>query len=222
MCASYGLDPRMGEYKTFLSDHDRAVLDDLAKWAKQNSGKTIRPTGIKERKLLPHIPLSESAPVMEQAWWGYLANDGRPVKFPSINTRSERVKEQPGLLARRGIAPATTWFEMQKPSRDWYQFGTGEVFAIATVTRPGKPEGGDPVNCYSLIMQPARSDLGHIHDRMPLLLPKAFINEWLDPSNEPSRELIEAALDAGREETDRISAGLKSSATVAPPAERLF
>lgn len=222
MCASYGLDPRMGDYKTFLSDHDRAVLDDLTKWAKTNAGKTIRPTGIKERKLLPHIPLSETAPVMEQAWWGYLAGDGRPVKFPSINTRSERVKEQPGLLARRGIAPATTWFEMQKPSRDWYQFGTGEVFAIATVTRLGKPEGGDPVNCYSLIMQPARSDLGYIHDRMPLLLPKGFINEWLDPSNEPSRELIEAALDAGREETDRISAGLKSSATVAPPAERLF
>ena len=54
------------------------------------------------------------------------------------------------------------WFEMQKPSRHWYQFGTGEVFAIATVTRPGNPEGGDPVNCYALIMQPARSDLGYM------------------------------------------------------------
>jgi len=55
----------MGDYKTFLRAHDRAVLDDLAKWAKENAGKTIRPTGIKERKLVPRISLSQSALVME-------------------------------------------------------------------------------------------------------------------------------------------------------------
>lgn len=222
MCASYGLDPRMGDYKTFLSEHDQALLDDLTAWARNNASKTIRPTGIKERQLVPHIPMSESVLALEKAWWGYLTGDGRPVKFPSINTRSERVKTQPGLLTRRGIAPGTTWFEMQKPSRHWYQFATGEVFAIATVTRPGIPEGGAPVNCYSLIMQPARADLGHIHDRMPLLLPKNFIREWLDPSNEPSRELIEAALDAGREETERVTAGLRPNTTAPASAERLF
>jgi len=117
----------MGDYQSFLAAEDQALLESLQQWAMANAGKTIRPTGIRERKLIPHIPASGGGKSLELAWWGFLTGEGRPVSFPSINTRSERIAKQPGLLARRGIAPATTWFEMQKPSRHWFQFGTGEV-----------------------------------------------------------------------------------------------
>jgi len=83
------------------------------------------------------------------------------------------------------------------------------VFAIATITRPGQPEGGEAVNCYSLVMQPAREDLTYVHDRMPLLLPQSFIGEWLDLANDASRDLIEAALAAGREVTERVREALR-------------
>ncbi len=42
--------------------------------------------------------------------------DGRPSRFPSINTRSERLQDRPGGLRGRAIVPATRWFELQKPA----------------------------------------------------------------------------------------------------------
>jgi len=55
-------------------------------------------------------------------------------------------------------------------------------------------------------MQPSRPDLEYLHDQMPLLIPPSFFDEWLDPAATPSRELIDAALDAGREMTELVSA----------------
>jgi hypothetical protein len=45
----------MGDYKTFLRAEDAELMQGIAEWAKANAGKAIRPTGIKERLLLPHI-----------------------------------------------------------------------------------------------------------------------------------------------------------------------
>ncbi|HWU59339.1 MAG TPA: SOS response-associated peptidase family protein, partial [Microbacteriaceae bacterium] len=70
----------------------------------------------------------------------------------------------------------------------------------------GIPAGGEPVTCYSIIMQPAREDQASIHDRMPLLIPASFTQEWLAADEPPTRELMDAALDAGREMTARVRA----------------
>jgi putative SOS response-associated peptidase YedK len=133
---------------------------------------------------------------------------GEPAKFPSINTRSERLQQKPGNLAGRAIVPATSWLEMQKPSRTWYRYDLGapELFGMAAVTQRGIPTGGEPVTCYSIIMQPARDDQAPIHDRMPLLIPASFTQDWLAADVPPSRELMDAALDAGREMTARVRA----------------
>lgn len=207
MCASYGLDPRLGDYKSLAALNDQEILDDLRRWAEDNAGETVRPTGKNMRNLNPIIRDAGDGPALELAWWGYLVG-GEPAKFPSINTRSERLQQKPGNMKGRALVPATSWFEMQKPSRDWYSFGLNdlEVFSIAAVTQQGRPTGGDPVTCYSLVMRPARDDLADIHDRMPMLVPPRFAEEWLDPGVGPSTELIDEALEASRELTELVTA----------------
>ena len=209
MCASYGLDPRFGDYKGFARANDREMMQNLRDWAAKKAerepGEPMRPTGKNLRNLNPIFRDMGEGPHLESAWWGYLVN-GQPSKFPSINTRSERLQQKPIAMNGRAIVPATSWFEMQKPSRTWYRFELGdlELLGMAAVTQRGWPSGGEQITCYSIVMQPAREDLVDLHDRMPLLIPGGFAEEWL--AAEPSRELIDAAIDAGREIAERVRA----------------
>ena len=204
MCASYGLDPRLGDYKSLVRAGDEVAIESLREWAKTNANELLRPTGKNLRNLNPIIRGDRA---VEFAWWGFLIG-GEPSRFPSINTRSERLKEKPGNANGRALVPATSWLEMQKPSRDWYSFDTGEVFAMAAVTQSGRPTGGDWLTCYSIVMQPAREDLVDLHDRMPLLIPEDFYDDWLDPDRMGDPELIEAALAASQRIVAQVSASL--------------
>lgn len=178
--------------------HDASTPPDGIEDPAYEASPTIRPSGINLRNLAPIIRRTDLGIVSERAWWGYLAK-GEPVRWPSLNTRSERLQERPGGANRRVLVPATGWFEMQKPSRDWYQFSPGRPFVMAGVMQRGTPRGGTELTCYSLVMRNAVPELKHIHDRMPLVLPSAMFDRWLDPETEGSRELIDEALAASQE-----------------------
>mgnify|MGYP003407381360 FL=1 len=195
MCASYGLDPRFSDPDALFED-DAELLDELRGWAARNAGETLLPTGKNLRNLNPIVRESGGERQLDLGWWGYLV-DGAPSRFPSINTRSERLSERRGALPSTAVVPATSWFEMQKPSRQWFSFGAGDtepqLFALAAVTQPGRTADGDAFTCYSVIMRPAPERLAHVHDRTPLLIPAAFMGDWLAGEAPPS-ELIAAAI----------------------------
>jgi putative SOS response-associated peptidase YedK len=192
MCASYGLDPRFTDAE-LLAEADEAVLDGLRSWAEKNAGETLRPTGRNLRNLNPVIVHDGDSPALESAWWGYLV-DGAPARFPSINTRSERLQDRPGGLRSRAIVPTTGWYELQNPDRIWHDFGhgAGVAFGMAAVTQRGQTPDGEWTTCYSIVMRPAPAHLAALHDRVPVLIPTAFAQEWL--SARPSRELVDEAL----------------------------
>lgn len=219
MCASYGLDPRFDDAE-LLAAADAALLDDLRALAERNAGETLRPTGRNLRNLNPLITGPEGAPVLEQAWWGYLV-DGAPARFPSINSRSERLLEQPAGLRSRAIVPATSWYEMQKPSRTWQEFSLGGrvAFGMAAVTRHGRTDDGTWFTCYSIVMRPAPEHLAHVHERMPVLIPTSFAEDWLTAEAGP--DVMAAALEASDEPTARVSVAPRAS-DVADDPDRLF
>lgn len=204
MCASYGLDPRFDDRDDLLAG-DAELLDDLRQWSARNEGQTLLPTGKNLRNLNPIIHDRDGARALELAWWGYLVG-GQPARFPSINTRAERLSERKGALPSRALIPATAWFEMQKPNRQWFQFAKPdlELFAMAAVTQPGRTADGVHVTCYSIVMRPATPALAPVHDRMPLLIPAAFATQWLT-TDEPPHAVIEAALAASEPELDAVT-----------------
>ncbi|MBO0979987.1 SOS response-associated peptidase family protein [Microbacterium sp. SD291] len=204
MCASYGLDPRFTDSE-LLAAADEAVLEGLRTWAAENAGETLRPTGRNMRNLNPIVVRPESSPVLEPGWWGFLIN-GEPSKFPSINTRSERLQDRPGGLKGRAIVPATSWYEMQKPERRWNEFliGDGTLFGMAAVTQRGRTPDGEWYTCYSIVMRPAPSHLVKLHDRMPLLIPASFSHDWLTAA--PERDVIDQAIVASDELAERVHA----------------
>ncbi len=204
MCNSYGLDPRFKD-SDFIADADERLLGDLRTWAETNGNEILRPTGKNLKNLNPIVTAPDGALTMELAWWGYLVN-GAPMKF-STNTRSERLKERKGPLRGRAIVPATSWLEMQKPSRQWFSFDTGhlDLFGMAAMTQTGRTTEGQSYTCYSIVMQDAAPQIFELHDRMPLLIPADFAHEWLT-SEENAGSLVEAAAQASQPLSDRIGA----------------
>ncbi|WP_102194207.1 SOS response-associated peptidase family protein [Microbacterium aurantiacum] len=204
MCASYGLDPRFTDAE-LISAVDEEILDGLRAWARENAGETLRPTGKNLRNLNPVIIDADGETAVEPAWWGFLI-DGAPSRFPSINTRSERLQERPGSLRSRAIVPATGWYEMKKPERVWHEFGLdgGGLFGMAAVTQRGRTADGEWFTCYSIVMRPAPAHLAGVHDRMPVLIPTPFARDWLRAQGD--RELIDAALLAAASLDERVIA----------------
>ncbi|MFB4350228.1 SOS response-associated peptidase family protein [Microbacterium sp. CR_7] len=204
MCASYGLDPRFTDAE-LLEAADEAVLDGLRGWAEENANETVRPTGKNLRNLNPIVVQPDTAPTLEPAWWGFLIG-GEPSKFPSINTRSERLQDRPGGLKTRALVPATSWYEMKKPERVWHEFlvDDGALFGMAAVTQRGRTADGTWFTCYSIVMRPAPDRLADIHDRMPLLIPASLSHDWL--TAEPTREIIDEAIAASEEVSARVTA----------------
>lgn len=204
MCASYGLDPRFTD-ADLLAAADDAVLDGLRAWATENAGETLRPTGKHRRNLNPLVVQPDAVPLLEPAWWGFLV-DGEPAKFPSINTRSERLRERPGAARNRAIVPATSWYEMQKPSRQWNEFvvDDGALFGMAAVTQQGRTADGNWFTCFSIVMRPAPGHLVELHDRMPLLVPASFSRDWLTAP--AGREIVDEAIHVSEQMATRVSA----------------
>lgn len=204
MCASYGLDPRFTDAE-LISAVDEEILEGLRAWAQENAGETLRPTGKNLRNLNPILVDADGATAVEPAWWGFLI-DGAPSRFPSINTRSERLQERPGSLRSRAIVPATGWYEMKKPERVWHEFGLdgGALFGMAAVTQRGRTADGEWFTCYSIVMRPAPAHLAGIHDRMPVLIPTPFARDWLRAQGD--RELIDEALLAAASLDERVIA----------------
>jgi len=217
MCASYGLDPRFTDAE-LLAEADEALLEGLRDWAERNAGETLRPTGKNLRNLNPIVVPSEGAAALEPAWWGFLVG-GEPSKFPSINTRSERLQDRPAGLKTRALVPATGWYEMKKPERVWHEFRVddGALFGMAAVTQRGRTADGAWFTCYSIVMRPAPEHLADIHDRMPLLIPTGLAHDWL--TADPGREIIDEALLAAADLDDRVQAAPRASDK---SADRLF
>lgn len=203
MCATYGIDPRFSDHDLIEEEADSALLEGIRAWAERNAGEALRPTGRHLRNLNPIVVDQDGTPALELGWWGFLV-DGLPSRFPSINTRSERLQERPGNLRGRAIVPATRWFEMQKPNRVWHEFGLGggALFGMAAITQRGRAEDGSWFTCYSIVMRPAPERLAGIHDRVPVLLPAAQARDWLTAP--ASRAVMDDALLASDEPTRLI------------------
>ncbi len=135
----------------------------------------VRPTDvaavIANNKSLQPIPFAMK--------WGYSLADRQPL----INARSETADSKPlfrdGMQQRRCLIPASHYFEWQrlankkiknaiKPvnSKEMYMAG---VYRIQN----GIPE-------FVILTREPGESIRHIHDRMPVILPRDALNDWMN------------------------------------------
>lgn len=117
-----------------------------------------------------------------------------------INARVETVTSKPAfrmaIKYHRCLLPADGWFEWRRDGRRKQPFfmthGDGSSLALAAIWatwRPSEAEGSPLVSC-SVLTTDAVGPLAEIHDRMPLVMPAARWEQWLDPEREDVAELL--------------------------------
>jgi len=146
--------------------------------------------------------------------WGLVPSWAKDAKGAArlINARQETVTSKPAFRAayarRRCLLPADGYYEWQVVGgrkQPWYLTSPdGRPLAMAglyEVWSP-RPDAGPAERLWTctVITTEAADDTGQIHDRTPLLVPRAEWARWLDPELEdPGHLLVPAvsgALDA--------------------------
>ena len=138
---------------------------------------------------------------LRSARWGLVpswtkALDNRDVMF---NARAETVLEKPSFRVaaakRRAIVPAWGYYEWMKsagkPSTPYFLHPADDsVLGLAGLYEWWKAPDGVVVRgaedgwlcSVTIITRPAADDVGHIHDRMPVVVPGDLLTQWLDPT----------------------------------------
>lgn len=127
--------------------------------------------------------------------WGLVPSWARPGFKPLINARAETITEKPSFRAaairRRCLIPTNGYFEWvaEEGGKQAYFLSRANddmrrapLLAMAGLYEVSHGSGGEETHTCAVVTRQATDDLGRIHPRMPLFVPRAFWDEWLDPA----------------------------------------
>lgn len=138
--------------------------------------------------------------------WGLIphwaGHDGKKAPL-MINARAESLPAKQdfrdALAHKRCLVPADGFFEWvrdehkKKPPQPFYFHPADhDLFAFAGLWARTHDDHGAPILSYTIITTRASDLVRPIHDRMPVVLPRADWDAWLDPSTDASsaRDLL--------------------------------
>jgi putative SOS response-associated peptidase YedK len=126
--------------------------------------------------------------------WGLVPPWAESVKIgvQMINARAETVTEKPSFRTafrkNRCIIPVGAFYEWQRTGPVKVPHAVvrrdGQPLALAGLwTTWRDPATEDKIRSCAIITTAANESMSSIHDRMPVILPDAVWDEWLDPKN---------------------------------------
>lgn len=170
---------------------------------------------------IPKGPDAGAEPVrrLEAARWGLVPSWAKDTKGgpTAINARIETVTEKAhfktAIHKRRALVPATGYYEWHTAdgvkTPHFIHLPDGELMAFAGLYEWWRnPEAADDspdkwLLSTTIITQAATGELAEIHDRMPVFLSPEIAEDWLDPHEPASAELLGAVSLGGIELADR-------------------
>ena len=174
-----------------------SMIDKLAR-PFTTSGE-IRPTNI-----VPVYATSKSRKIsLFPMVWGFKLEASRPL---IINARFETVADKPTFqeswLHHRCAVPASYFYEWEHIIRSDGKKVTGDKFMIQPIGMQGfyfaglyrfEEQSGLKYPVFTIITRDASEDVKEIHDRMPVMIKKDDVREWINPEGNPEK-VMERAL----------------------------
>jgi putative SOS response-associated peptidase YedK len=209
---------------------NRAFELDLVNLDYANSGGELEPDyNMAPTKTAPIIvgrrdPQSADAPLRREAHgarWGLIPSWAKDPSIGNrmINARMETLLDKPsykGAFAkRRAIVPADGYYEWYtspsptgaKPIKQpfFIRPKDGTPLAMAGLYEWWKDtSAGQWVLSFTVITTSAEDSLGHIHERMPLLLEPDAYSAWLDPTSASGADLLDLLIPAAPGRLDAV------------------
>ena len=165
---------------------------------------------------------AEAERQLRQVRWGLVPSWAKDVKIGQkmFNARIETVTEKASFkrafMKRRCIIPADGYYEWYKPAGPkptkqpfFIHDDSGDALAFAGLYElwrdPEIEDKEDPAAWLwtaTILTTGSVGNLHHIHDRMPVIVPRTHYDAWLDPdygSGEGEADALISLLDAGRD-----------------------
>ena len=112
--------------------------------------------------------------------WGYKLPDGKLIFNARSETAAQKAMFADGMRQRRCLIPADCYYEWQKAAqgKQKYQLAPNgsNGFFLAGIYRI---EQGSAV--FSVLTKEPVESIAFIHHRMPVILPKEAMSDWLNP-----------------------------------------
>lgn len=182
----------------------RFTLTSSGRRLQERFGLAAAPPDVAPRyNIAPSQPVlvipNRTARLLRPARWGlipHFAADPR-VGHRQINARAESLAARPAFRAafarQRCLIPADGFYEWQRGGRARTPFyvraGDGEPLALAGLWDVWRPPVGEPIASCTIVTTRANARLAPIHDRMPVILPAAAWDAWLDPRERAPADL---------------------------------
>lgn len=136
------------------------------------------------------------------ARWGFLPGWVKdPKEFPLlINARSETAATKNSFRAamrhRRVLIPASGFFEWKrqegrKSQAYFIRPREGGTVAFAGLMETWAEPGGSEIDTAAILTTAANHTIGHIHDRMPVIIGQDDFSRWLDCSGQSPADVAE-------------------------------
>ena len=134
------------------------------------------------------------------ARWGLVPSWSRDLSLGAgmINARAETLEEKPAYRTafhtRRCLVPARGFYEWQTQGAKSQPYKialrNGALFAFAGLWERWVPEGGEPVESFTIITTQANKLVGEVHDRMPVIIAPADHQRWLTGPEAAAKKLL--------------------------------
>jgi putative SOS response-associated peptidase YedK len=180
MCGRY----RLSRRAEILASYFYAEYEGMDWEARYN----IAPT-----QIVPVIRQDAREPVRRASLmrWGLVPSWARDVSIGArmINARSETAAEKPAfkepLQSRRCLVPADAFYEWKKTSKSkqpyCFEMVKREPLAFAGLWDRWRTTEGTALETCTILTTTPNQLLADVHDRMPVILPAASYDLWLDP-----------------------------------------
>lgn len=200
MCGRYVVVTPPGQ----LAIEFEAALDEAALPAGRAPDYNVAPT-----KRVPAVLTRDGARTLTALRWGLIPFWAKDPSIGSrmINARVETAGEKPAFrqafAKRRCLVPADGYYEWRKPDQPkgrkqpfFIHRSDDERLAFAGLYERWRDPEGNDLWSVSIVTGAAPGALARIHDRIPLTVPRAGWEAWLDPDlreAEEARGLLDLA-----------------------------
>ena len=168
-----------GRYTLFTDAEAREIRDIIETVQKQLQGAPIKTGEIFPTNTAPILTAAGNQIQPEAAVWGFpnFRNKGVLINARAETAAEKRTFQKP-LQVSRCVVPSTGFYEWG-PEKEKYRFNRGGTDALYMA---GLYNDYDGERRYVILTTAANSSVSPVHDRMPVILDRGELEEWvLDP-----------------------------------------
>ena len=133
--------------------------------------------------------------------WGLVPSWAKDLSMGSklINARAETITEKASyrnaFKKRRCLVVADGFYEWQNVGESrrpvYIHLKSGKPFGFAGLYEMWQPPEGEAITTCTIITTEANDLMRPIHERMPVIIPRAHQDQWLDPSVADREQLLD-------------------------------